>query len=51
MKNLSITLVEIFERFLLPMIVLMIFVVIITKVNALDAIMDGILSTLLGIIF
>ena len=51
MKNLLITLVEIFERFLLPMVILMMFVVITTNANALNMVMDGILSTLLGIIF
>lgn len=51
MENLLITLVEIFERFLLPMAILMMFVVITTNANALNMVMDGILSTLLGIIF
>ena len=51
MEKFLIKLVEVFEKFLLPMVVLMIFVIITTKVNALDVMMDNILSTLLGIIF
>ena len=51
MKNLLIKLVEIFERLLLPMIVLILFVVVTTNVNALDIIMNNIISTILTIIF
>lgn len=51
MKNLLIKLVEIFERILLPMIVLILFVVITTNVNALNVIMNNLISTILTIIF